>query len=248
MLSESSGSLVGPLRAGGPLATAGGGEPPTVVLLHGLGRTRHSMAGLARHLRRAGFPTWARSYPSRRLSIAGAADLIASWIERDLPGRPLVAVTHSLGGILVRQIGARLRWSRIVMLAPPNQGSRLSRDLRGGGGAIDPLFRWIFGPAGQEMAAPEHGRAWPAPTAPCAVIAGTRARGGGNPTSWLSRRRACFADGEPNDGTLAVGETRLADADMAAFATVDASHTWIMNHPAARAMVVAFLRGGRLAP
>jgi len=31
---------------------------------------------------------------------------------------------------------------------------------------------------------------------------------------------------------------------MADFATVDASHTWIMNHPEVRAMVLEFLRSG----
>jgi hypothetical protein len=33
---------------------------------------------------------------------------------------------------------------------------------------------------------------------------------------------------------------------MADFATVDASHTWIMNHPEVRAMVLEFLARGRL--
>ena len=46
---------------------------PTVVLLHGLARSARSMAGLARHLRRAGYETWSRSYPSRRVGIADAA-------------------------------------------------------------------------------------------------------------------------------------------------------------------------------
>src|SRR5437868_1781197 len=133
-------SLVGPRGAPGQIAADQDG-PPTVVLLHGLARTHRSMAGLQHHLQRAGFPTWARSYPSRRLSIAGAADLIASWIARDLPaGRPVAAVTHSLGGILVRQIGARVPWRRIVMLAPPNQGSRLSRELRN-----HTMYRWFYG-------------------------------------------------------------------------------------------------------
>jgi hypothetical protein len=217
---------------------------PTVVLLHGLARTRWSMAGLQRHLERAGFPTWARSYPSRRLPIAGAADLIASWIARDLPaGRPLAAVTHSLGGIVVRHIGARVPFGRVVMLAPPNHGSRVSRALRD-----QSIYRWFYGPAGQEMAAPvpDLGHRWPHPAAPCtvAVIAGTRASAGANPTSWLTRRRRTFAAGEPNDGTLAVAETELDG--MTAFATVDASHTWIMDDPRVRALCVAFLRDGRL--
>jgi pimeloyl-ACP methyl ester carboxylesterase len=214
------------------------GERPVVVLLHGLARTRHSMAGLARHLTRAGFVTWSRSYPSRRLSIAAAAEVVAGWIARELPAaQPLAAVTHSLGGILVRHMAARIPFARVVMLAPPNQGSRLSRALRDRA-----FFQWLCGPAGQEIAAAGDGEAWPALAAATAVIAGTRARLGWNPTGWLSRSLGAFAADEPNDGTLAVAETRLPG--MSAFATVDASHTWIMDHPAARALIVRFLETG----
>jgi hypothetical protein len=214
-----------------------GGERPTVVLLHGLVRSRSSMAGLARHLERAGFTTWSHSYPSRHLPIAAAAEEVAGRIARELPaGRPLAAVTHSLGGILVRHMAGHVSFTRVVMLAPPNQGSRLARTL-----SEQPLYRWLCGPAGQEIAAAGDGAAWPALPAATAVIAGTRARGW-NPTSLVSHAVGAFAADEPNDGTLAVAETRLAG--MRAFATVDASHTWIMDHPTTRALVVQFLESG----
>jgi len=76
------------------------------------------------------------------------------------------------------------------------------------------------------------------------VIAGTRALRGWNPTGWVSRSARVFAPGEPNDGMLAVSETQMDG--IAAFATVDASHSWIMNHPAARALVVRFLETGAM--
>ena len=220
-------------------------DRPLVVLLHGLARTRFSMSGLASHLERAGFTTWSCTYPSRRLSIAGSAERIADAIARDLPsGRPLAAVTHSLGGILIRHVAERIPFARVVMLAPPNQGSRLSRALRDG-----PIYRWFFGKAGQELAViPVVSEAepglWPALPPSTAVIAGTRADRSWNPTGWVSRRSRIFAPGEPNDGTLAVAETQIEG--MAAFATVDASHSWIMNHRAARALVVRFLDTGTL--
>lgn len=218
-------------------------ERPLVVLLHGLARSRFSMSGLAIHLERAGFTTWSRSYPSRQLSIAASAEHIAKAISRELPpGRPLAAVTHSLGGILIRHVAERIPFSRVVMLAPPNQGSRLSRALRSG-----PMYRWFFGKAGQELAAiPVVSESGPWPVLPpsTAVIAGTRAQSSWNPTGWVSRRARIFAPGEPNDGTLAVAETQLDG--MAAFTTVEASHSWIMNHPAARALVVRYLDTGTL--
>ena len=209
---------------------------PTVVLVHGLARTRHSMAGLQRHLERAGYPTWARSYPSRRRTIAGAADEIAGWLARDLPsGQPLVAVTHSLGGVVIRHLAARVPFQQIVMLAPPSQGSRVSRVFQ-----ERALYRWFFGPAGQELAAAHAGDpAWPPLSVPFAVIAGTRGRALANPTSWLTGGGGYFADGQPHDGTLAVDETPMPG--MTAFATVDASHTWIMNDQRVRELVVQFL-------
>jgi hypothetical protein len=207
---------------------------PTVVLLHGLGRSRLSLAGLRTHLERAGFPTWARSYASRHQGIAESARELTERIVADLGDRELCAVTHSLGGILIRHMhDARLTWRRIVMLAPPNQGSQVASALRD-----HPLFRWFYGPAGQELS---DTRTWPAPPAPFAVIAGTRGAALSNPSVWITRPGAIFD--EPHDGTVAVAETRLEG--MADFATVEATHTWIMNHPGARAKIVEFLEGGR---
>jgi triacylglycerol lipase len=211
---------------------------PTVVLLHGLARSRNSLSGLRKHLERAGFPTWAHSYPSRRRGIADAAREVTELIVRELAWRELCAVTHSLGGIVVRHMhDPRLAWRRIVMLAPPNQGSQVAGTF-----GANPLYKWFYGPAGQELADPT---AWPAPPAPFAVIAGTHGDALSNPPAWVVRRARIFARGITHDGTVAVDETRLDG--MAAFATVHSTHTWIMNHPVARAQVVQFLESGRFA-
>jgi hypothetical protein len=206
---------------------------PLVVLLHGLARGPGSMARLSAHLATQGFDTRSHSYPSRRTSIAEISRALADTIAHEAAGRPISAVTHSLGGVVARHLhDPRIAWQRIVMLAPPNQGSRLARDL-----AVNPLFRWFYGPAGRELA---DARSWPAPPAPFAVIAGTRARALINPTSWTAGRR--FPPGVPNDGTVAVAETQLDG--MAAFAEVDATHTWIMNDPCVHGLVVRYLRHG----
>lgn len=217
---------------------------PTVVLLHGLARRAGSLAGLQRAVEAAGFRTWSCDYPSRRVSIAAAAAEVADRIAAALPGRPLAAITHSLGGLLVRHMrDPRLDWRRIVMLAPPNSGSQVAAAL-----GRHPLFRWFYGPAGQELGI---GRAlagvegaepaWPPPPAPTAIIAGTRRRALVNPTSWVSSR--IFPPAAAHDGTVAVDEARLAGA---AFATVDATHTTIMNDPGARELAIAFIRDGVL--
>ena len=210
-------------------------DPPTIVLLHGLARTDRSMRRLRARLERAGHPTWARSYPSRRLPVAALARTVADWIRADVGAGPVVGVTHSLGGIVVRHMRDLLPWRGVVMLAPPNAGSRIAARLR-----HHPWFRWFYGPAGQELADPG---AWPPPPAPFAVIAGTRRLAAGNPTSWMTRALTLFPRDVPNDGTVAVAETRLPG--MRDFATVDASHTWIMNDAHAVRLVLAFLAGER---
>jgi pimeloyl-ACP methyl ester carboxylesterase len=217
----------------GPAAPRDDEPRPTVVLLHGLGRTALSLASLRRAIEAEGFPTWSRTYPSRRASIPDLAATVAGWIREDVGDRPVVAVTHSLGGLLVRHMAKDLPWQGAVMLAPPNAGSRLARALRDVA-----LFRWFFGPAGHEVAIPDR---WPDPPRPCAVVAGTRRLDAASPPSWLGAR--VLEPGVPNDGVLTVDETRLPLLD--GFAAVDASHTWIMNHPEARRLVLAFLESGR---
>jgi pimeloyl-ACP methyl ester carboxylesterase len=207
---------------------------PLVVLLHGLARSHGSMARLDRFLRGRGFETLTRTYPSRRRSIGELAGELADWIAAQAGDRPVSAVTHSMGGVIVRHLhDPRLRWRRIVMLAPPNRGSRLAAAL-----AQNPVFRWFYGPAGAELG---DGSSWPAPPAPFAVIAGTRGLALTNPTSWTFGRR--FAAGEAHDGTVAVEETRLPG--MSAFAEVDATHTWIMNDPRVHRLVASYLADER---
>ena len=207
---------------------------PLVVLLHGLARGQGSMTRLGTRLRAQGFATCARTYPSRRHSIRVLAEQLSGWIVEQAGARPVCAVTHSMGGVIVRHLhDPRIRWERIVMLAPPNQGSQLAAALSG-----NPVFRWYYGPAGAELA---DGSRWPPPPAPFAVIAGTRSLAVSNVTSWTLGRR--FAAGTRNDGTVAVDETRLDG--MAAFAEVDATHTWIMNDARVQALIVSYLRTGR---
>ena len=210
---------------------------PLVVLLHGLARGHGSMAKLGSYLRAHGFETFGRSYPSRRHSISYLAGEITEWIVEHAANRAVSAVTHSMGGVVVRHLhDPRIRWHRIVMLAPPNGGSQLAAALRG-----NAVFRWYYGPAAAELGA---GTDWPPPPAPCAVIAGTRGLALTNPTSWTVGRR--FPPGVKHDGTVRVDETRL-DA-MTAFAEVDATHTWIMNDARAQQLVVRYLTDGSFAP
>ena len=225
---------IDPSRA--PTAAAAAASDRPVLLLHGLARTRLSMAGLGRTLRKAGHPTWARTYPSRQRGVVELADAVAGWIHDELGDVEVDAVTHSLGGVLIRQMSERVRLRRVVMLAPPNSGSDLARSLQDFG-----PFAWLYGPAGADV---QRHEGWPTSLrAEVGVIAGTRARTIGNQISWLSSSLGVFGADRPNDGTVAVDETRLAG--MVDFTTIDASHTWIMNDSRVQAMVLRFLERGR---
>ena len=179
---------------------------PLVVVLHGLARTKWSMRRMCRTLAAAGFEPWTRTYPSRRSSIGETAQTLADWIANEAAGRPLYAVTHSLGGILVRHMSdPRLAWRRIVMLAPPNRGSQLVRAL-----AENRLYRWFYGPAGIELADAQR---WPAPPAPFLVIAGTRRLSLANPTSWTVGR-AFAADEAPRRDRRRRGDEARRDGGL----------------------------------
>jgi hypothetical protein len=203
-----------------------------VVFLHGLARTQRSLAALRKGVEAAGYETWSRTYPSRRLPLAELAALVGEWIRADLGERPIAGVTHSLGGILARHLAGALPWRGVVMLAPPNRGSLVAARL-----ADRPLFGWYFGPVGRDLAAAA--ASWPPPPAPFAVIAGTRGPSLGNAPSWVVRALKLMPPGQRHDGTVTTDETRLPG--MAAYAEVDASHTFIMNHPETRRLVLRFL-------
>jgi hypothetical protein len=117
------------------------------------------------------------------------------------------------------------------MLAPPNRGSRVAKAMR-----FHPLYRWFYGPAGQELA---DFRGWPAPPQPFAVIAGTAGATLGNPPSWAVRTLKILPPETAHDGTVAVDETRLPG--MVGYAEVPASHTFIMSHPRTIELVLQFL-------
>lgn len=121
-----------------------------VILLHGLARTDSSMHALEKQLVREGFTTVNVKYPSRKHTIDILADkAIAPALDRCAAEEEINFVTHSLGGILVRQYLSQHTipgLSRVVMLGPPNQGSEVVDKL-----GNFPGFHFINGDAGLQL-------------------------------------------------------------------------------------------------
>lgn len=192
-----------------------------VVLLHGLGRTRRSLARLDQVLEEAGFTTARLDYPSTRNTIQEHAATIADLLDHVPVPAKLSFVSHSLGGLIIRQLlGRDSAWrsalDRIVMIAPPNQGASLAGSLDKGG-----VLRGILGPSYVQISE-GFAETLPVPDVPLAVFAGD-------------------APGVPGDGLVAIDETRLPGASE--HHVVPAVHTFVMNHPEVVRGTVSFLRG-----
>lgn len=218
-----------------PAAAADASGQP-VVLLHGLARSSASMEPMARALRREGYAVCNVDYPSRGHGVAELArDHVAPQIARCFPGetRPLHYVTHSMGGILVRQLaatGEAGRVGRVVMLGPPNQGSEII-DLTGSWS----LFRHYGGPAGSELGTGEGSagrRPGPAPFE-LGVIAGDRS------WNWML---SLLIPG-PDDGKVAVARASLGG--MQDFLLLHTSHSFMMRREETIVQTLHFLRKGR---
>lgn len=211
-------------------ALAHAAEP--VVLLHGLARTPASMQPMAEALRAEGYRVCNLGYPSRHYPVGVLArEHVAPQIARCFPGHsgPVHFVTHSMGGILVRQLAAdgRVRIGRVVMLGPPNQGSEVVDAL-----GDTALFRALNGPAGAQL-----GAAAPLPLADArgfelGVIAGSRS---------INWGLSLLIPGE-DDGKVAVARTRLAG--MRDFRVIACSHPFLPRDREAIAETLHFLRHG----
>lgn len=208
-------------------------DPKTelVVLLHGLGRTARAMGFLQRALSAKGFATKAMGYPSMRLGIEPLARFVSRQLAAIAPRyRRVHFVTHSLGGILVRQLVRAHdleNRGRIVQIAPPNHGSAVVDGLRDWW-----LVESIMGPAFVELSARDWRSLGDAPER-LAIIAGTTPA---PPFSMFFH--------EANDGKVAVSSARLRGAEV--FREVPETHTQIITSRAVAGLAGQFLLTGEM--
>jgi len=223
----------------GAAAEAAPQNPPDhVVLLHGLGRSSHSMERMATAFRSAGYVVWNLDYPSREATI----DALSPRVREDIVSRSTNAprvhvITHSMGGILLRHLQATNpipNLGRVVMLAPPSNGSEVVDRL----GALS-LFARINGPAGRQLGTGSN--SVPAQLPPVnfelGVITGNRS---------INGIHSLFLIPGPDDGKVSVSRARTAG--MRDFRVVPVSHPFIMRDPEVIALCLTFVATGAFPP
>jgi len=206
-----------------------------VILLHGLVRSTGSMDTLKENLQQKGYLTVNNGYPSREYPIETLAPLAIepALLEcRSAGATKINFVTHSLGGILVRQYLVEYEipeLHRVVMLGPPNQGS----------GAVDILRdSWAFdrmnGPAGQQLGTGSDSvpRRLGAVDFELGIIAGSNS---------INPVLSMLVPGV-DDGKVSVASTWVDG--MADFIVVPATHAFMMRDGGVIMQVAYFLRHG----
>jgi len=137
-----------------------------------------------------------------------------------------------MGGLLIRAYVRRYgasRLHRVVMLAPPNQGSEVADRL-----AAWPCLSSILGPSLTLLGTQTVCTVLPPAPVPfeCGIIAGS--------VSW-NPLYSTWIPG-PDDGKVAVSRTMLPG--MTDFRVVPSSHTWMMFDESVIRLTIRFLRHG----
>lgn len=193
-----------------------------VVLIHGLMRTYRSMNTLRISLERAGYQVYLYRYPSYQKTIhehSLALNQFLSSLLAQNKNTHIDVVTHSLGGIIAREAIAQLskqqlkRMGHLVMLAPPNQGSKQAQFAV----TVFPFIKYFIKPLAEltpNRAAYVHHV--PIPNIKIGIIAGRYDAKVPPQATWLSKR----------------SETAI----------VNSTHTFIMNNSETQILVLRFLK------
>ena len=222
-----------------------------VVLIHGLNRSDLSFVVMQKILQRHGYEVVVQSYPSTEADLFVLAEQTLPRAFDACEADTVHIVAHSMGAILVRiwlaqdrldvpvdQAGLtgpaaqdrRVRLGRVVMLAPPNQGSEVVDvfgDMR--------FFSWLNGPASQQLGTDGVAPVLPQARYPLGVIAGSRS---------VNSLFSALIPGR-DDGSVSVAATAMKG--MTDHIILPVTHSFLMNNPLVLYQVLWFLRQGAFA-
>jgi len=207
-----------------------------VILLHGLARTSGSMEELENKLSKEGFFVANIDYPSRKMKIEQLAEVAVNLgLKRcdEKSASPINFVTHSLGGILVRQFykkHAPKDVKRVVMLSPPNNGSEVVDNLKN-----IPGYELFNGPAGMQLGTGEGDipKSLGEVNFELGVIAGTQS---------INLILSTYLP-NPDDGKVSVESTKVKG--MCGFVSLPVTHSFIMTNDNVISEVISFLSAGK---
>ena len=209
----------------------------TVILLHGLARSAGSMKKLAKALSGEGYSVHNIGYASTRKTIEQLAEEAIGPALKLCPAQHRVHfVTHSLGGILVRQYLSQhpiANLGRVVMLGPPNKGSEVVDTMR-----KFPGFHFISGDAGLELGTGEGSvpNRLGAANFDLGIIAGTLS---------IDPILSPMIDGI-DDGKVSVENTKLEG--MQDHLEMEVTHSFMMRNSKVIEQVIHYLENGRFSP
>ncbi len=211
-----------------------------VVLLHGMARTSVGMEPVAKALEADGFSVLNLDYPSRKEPI----EELVGGIEKTVGGFASACggkvhfVTHSMGGLVVRALLNKQplpNLGRVVMLAPPNQGSEVA-DFLTENSMTRVIYNGFSGPAGGQLVTRQNAKLMETlgpVTYPVGVIAGDRSVN--LILSWLLLPGA-------DDGKVTVSRTTVDG--MADFIVMHTTHPFMMMNGEVQNQISAFLKNG----
>ncbi len=203
-----------------------------VVLVHGILRGSSSMNKIKIEFIRQGFSVTGFDYTKKDGSIEEISDSLHKKIKK-FPKGKIHFVTHSMGAVIVRSYISKYKprnIGRVVMIAPPNNGSVYAAVL-----LHLPFFEKIFGRSGMDIAEGENCivNSLPVPEFEFGVIAGgTGYEIGLNP----------FLKGD-NDGTVLLKETIIEG--MADFMQIKGQHSFLLFNNEVISESINFIKNGK---